>query len=44
MTNEVNENLRKQYERERVKKIIFGTTTGAFAATTLVCILISSLK
>lgn len=44
MTNEVNENLRKQYERERVKKIIFGTTAGAFAATTLVCILISSLK
>ena len=44
MTNEINENLRKQYEKERVKKIIFGTTAGAFAATTLVCILISSLK
>ena len=44
MTNEVNENLRKQYEKERVKKIIFGTTAGAFAATTLICILISSLK
>ena len=44
MTNEVNENLRKQYEKERVKKIIFGTTAGAFAATTLVCILIGSLK
>ena len=38
------ESWRKQYERERVKKIIFGTTAGAFAATTLVCILIGSLK
>lgn len=43
-TNKVNENLRKQYERERVKKIIFGSVAGAFAATTLVCVLITSLK
>lgn len=43
-TNEINENLRKQYEKERVKKIIFGSAAGAFAATTLVCILITSVK
>lgn len=42
--NKINENISKQYERERRKTIIFGTSTGVLAAVVATTILINSLK
>ena len=43
-SNRINEDLKKMYDRERRKTVIFGTTSGVLAAVVVTTILVSSLK
>lgn len=42
--NRINEDLKKMYDRERRKTIIFGTTSGVLAAVVVTTILVNTLK
>lgn len=42
-TNKINEDLEKQYKKERTKKIIYGSVAGAFAATTAIAVITAVL-
>lgn len=42
--NRINEDLKKMYDKERRKTVIFGTTSGILAAVVVTTILINSLK
>ena len=42
--NRINEDLKKMYDKERRKTVIFGTTSGVLATVVVTTILINSLK
>ena len=42
--NRINEDLKKMYDRERRRTIIFGTTSGVLAAVVVTTILVNTLK